>query len=1322
VQKVLTIRLALKDDGTVAGIERVSKSVDKLEHESDQATAATRRLSGEQQGAVAAIKALATAYGAGVLLRGMASAVRTGIEFNAQMEQSRLGIAALIGAFGQVRDASGNALNDFNTNLVLAGQLQEKLKIAALQTTAEYGEMVEALQVGIGPALKAGFNTDQIVEFTKMVTQAAGAIGLPMNQLGQEIRGLFAGDIGPDSRLANLLFTDIPRTKIKAYVEELQRSGKFFDEMKERMGAFAEAGERAQDTFSGALSNLKDAFGQALGEGTQGQFSIVTQMIRDITAQIVTFDEQGRATFNQDFVDGVQAIAGAFVSVADEVVNATKKLGEFIDFFGALKDIGPALQSMNQRIAMRNALLPGSGYAMALAGGDVGALDDQLMAAIAARRRSREMRQQSRTARSDDDAILAELAQSGTMSGAAGLTSLMRGRGLTISGRGTPAGGTRAGGATDLQGVIDDYKRFINDYRNAVAAGGDPLQEEIAQIISKREDTLIRLSEMQAKLKKAMGLNFDAAEAARDRKLISDHFENIIDKKTLDNWFTKAREGGKKTAEEWGAGMEALGDVVAGIQERTEERRLDAIEDGVERERQIRAKEIEEWYKQQEGKLALARRNGVETEQQERELAALRVSLLADNDARAKRSAEEQTRLRNEQLVGTREWARKMAREIGTIPEQVTAAIGNSKLALAGMFEGVIEDLIDGTADFGKSFENLTKDLASNWGRMLSDMLTKTIVNGESIVSQLKAVWSQLNQAGSPMDAGIAGAGMGSFVGNVFGQPNNYGALGGTIGGVVGGIAGYFAGNPALGAAIGSAIGTAIGTMIQKGEDFIRVSIVNGVATVTEKGISAGARHDVETQVQRRVKEETKAWQSILDLLPEHVRKALENLPRPKVNLSGEVVDADISDAGALGALGDFLGNDLPKATFAAYKESIETALGVMGVMGPQITKLFTYWGTLQGKELQDAVRGYVLTLVQGVDLRDKIGAPIGDRVTEARRLANQSSIGRMDDVRAQMATIVASASKLTDIEDVIAAQGQVNDLARQYYDMGIARLQRIDAIEENILATNANLREQIDLAGKSDQEKIDYFYSRLGDLRGELERATDPEEIARITADMQRYIQQAFGLAPGSQENRDKLREILGDIDALSSEGLQAAREEQERKDKEVRDLMQKQLDALLGIQAAVGDPNAPTPRPGNPDEPGPGGGPGPGPQDPHDDPDRRHANITSPDADVYRRLIEDVRRSMAAAEPAGGAQSQAEAQMEDYVRFLQLQEASSVGKSVGEELSRLFAAGVSIRGVIEEPLEIDNGGFGENLRTIITRDVILTFRNNPDVATGRG
>ncbi|MGZ8779123.1 MAG: hypothetical protein ACXW31_04310, partial [Thermoanaerobaculia bacterium] len=667
-------------------------------------------------------------------------------------------------------------------------------------------------------------------------------------------------------------------------------------------------------------------------------------------------------------------------------------------------------------------------------------------------------------------------------------------------------------------------------------------------------------------------------------------------------------------------------------------------------------------------------------------------------------AADEVKRLQAEQLVGTREWARQMAREIGTIPEQVTRAIGGARLELSGFFSGLLDDLVTSQADLGQSFEDLVKGLGRTWSKMLGEMLQKTIVSGQSIVTQLKAVWQQLN-GGNPMtggwgdlaDAGLAGAGMGAAIGGAFGGPNNYGAEGGMIGGALGAIIGAIVTGGAgtgWGAVIGSAIGTAIGTMIQRGEDQIRVEITNGVVRLTENGISAEAARDLRIQITRRVKEETDAWRDILDLFPESVQEALANLPPPSINLSGGVENGDITDENALGALGDFLGNDLPRAAFAAYSESIRTALRTMGVHSDRIRELFLYWGTLQGQELQDAVRLFAVTLIEATEMRDLLDQPFEAHLDEARRRTSATPMTAMQDITDQIADIVEAAADLADVDDIVAAQQRVTALERQRYEMMIQYLQRIDAIQHEFLASIDAQREAVNLAGMDDQGKMDYFYSQLGSLYDQLRFATDPEEIRRITQQMNQYISQALGLDPDNEENRLKLLQILRDMEVLGNAGLEAARKAAEAAAEEARALQQEMLDVLRDIRDAVDDDDPGSGDDDDDDDEGGGESDTTPPLDPEPDPiGQTLTEISEQQAKRFEEMF-DVETRIAASLP----------------------KPSDFGDAVREALSELDLEVVS-----DEPIELNLGEALGRLTSQVQRQLRLRVQRNPDTFTPR-
>ncbi|MDX9785444.1 MAG: hypothetical protein RBT11_01615 [Desulfobacterales bacterium] len=284
--------------------------------------------------------------------------------FNDTVEKSRIGIAALVRTFNDFTDSQGRALSaqdTYTASLEIAERIQKRLQIEGLKTTATYGELLRALQEGIGPAFKAGFNPDQVVKFTSQMTQAAAALSVPMDQLGQEIRTVLSGIVDKNARVGTAL--GLSADKIK----ELSKTGGLFEYLSEKLKEFERAGEDTAKTYSGAISNLADAIQMALGKGFENSFKQTTQFLLNLRDAIVTVDEatgtfkfndRMTAAFDQvdqaigrvlaDMGQNLQArigdLAGAFANVAEAVIRV---VGLFTRMLGV---VGPFLPLIAQTV------------------------------------------------------------------------------------------------------------------------------------------------------------------------------------------------------------------------------------------------------------------------------------------------------------------------------------------------------------------------------------------------------------------------------------------------------------------------------------------------------------------------------------------------------------------------------------------------------------------------------------------------------------------------------------------------------------------------------------------------------------------------------------------------------------------------------------------------------------------------------------------------------------------------------------------------------------------------------------------------------------
>ena len=212
--------------------------------------------------------------------QGIANVVRQMVRFNATLETANLGLASIITATGDVRDAVGNAVGA-SERLALAqreaGRQTQLLRRDGLQTAATFEQLVDTFQIAVGPGLAAGLDLDQIRRFTVQVSQAASAAGVAQNQLSEEIRSILSGTIQQrTTRLAAVLGItneDIRRAK---------EAGVLVEFLQERFSAFSEAGEVALGTFAALITNVQDALLQLLGAGGLQFFDELKGLLRDV--------------------------------------------------------------------------------------------------------------------------------------------------------------------------------------------------------------------------------------------------------------------------------------------------------------------------------------------------------------------------------------------------------------------------------------------------------------------------------------------------------------------------------------------------------------------------------------------------------------------------------------------------------------------------------------------------------------------------------------------------------------------------------------------------------------------------------------------------------------------------------------------------------------------------------------------------------------------------------------------------------------------------------------------------------------------------------
>lgn len=276
------------------------------------------------------------------------------IRLNAELEQTRLGVAGLLIALGDVSSPTGVIADDAERLSAAQGEARRQVELLrgeALKTSATFQELADTFQIALAPGFQAGLDLDEIRRLTIRISQAATAIGLPQNQLPEEIRSLLTGTITPrTTRIATAL--GITNEDIR----NAREAGELVEFLDEKFQAFAVAGDAALKNFSTILTNLKDGLGQILRLGGFNFFDAFKNELNDILGLIASVNDEGNIVFNPEAIEVVEAIADGLAAAVreasrlrealelDDALNIAKLIGKTIA--GLSRTAGPLIESL----------------------------------------------------------------------------------------------------------------------------------------------------------------------------------------------------------------------------------------------------------------------------------------------------------------------------------------------------------------------------------------------------------------------------------------------------------------------------------------------------------------------------------------------------------------------------------------------------------------------------------------------------------------------------------------------------------------------------------------------------------------------------------------------------------------------------------------------------------------------------------------------------------------------------------------------------------------------------------------------------------------
>lgn len=327
-------RGAQKGQQSLSGLEREFKIVAKDADEMARATNKAGKAAANASNAFSSLsskigdytKRIAVLYGAYRTLETVLGTVRRGLDFSSSLEASEISIASVIAATNKLSDAQGNVLqgaDKFNAAQELSKSMMDEIQVLALQTTATFDSLADGVAGVIAPATKFGVSMEKLPAFAVRAAQAMTTMKVPVQQMRTEIEALLSGNI---NRAQDVLATNLGITG--EMVRNWQQQGTLVDELNKRLEAFAIAGDRVADSWSGLRGNMEDALNYLSGRTGRGIFEGAKQAYRELLDLMVS--TEGKVGVGKDIENLVELLTDVQNIIGQELVDATRGFIELV--------------------------------------------------------------------------------------------------------------------------------------------------------------------------------------------------------------------------------------------------------------------------------------------------------------------------------------------------------------------------------------------------------------------------------------------------------------------------------------------------------------------------------------------------------------------------------------------------------------------------------------------------------------------------------------------------------------------------------------------------------------------------------------------------------------------------------------------------------------------------------------------------------------------------------------------------------------------------------------------------------------------------------
>lgn len=242
------------------------------------------------------------------------------------IETNQIGMAGILSSMTKIDGKQ----TTWNQAMAVSKQVMKDLQSESLKTAATAQELIDTFRALLGPGLASGMTIKQIEKLTTVGTNAVKSLGLPSNQIIQELRDLVAGGIRPSSSTlaTSLGITDADIKAAKQSTEGL------YNFLINKMKGFEMATTQTSNTVSGKLDQIKEGLQRGIAEGMAPLRDVYSDILGDIAKKLVVIDKTTyQWQINPAFTSALTDVSVTIMRIGESLKNIWETSSPYLSIF-----------------------------------------------------------------------------------------------------------------------------------------------------------------------------------------------------------------------------------------------------------------------------------------------------------------------------------------------------------------------------------------------------------------------------------------------------------------------------------------------------------------------------------------------------------------------------------------------------------------------------------------------------------------------------------------------------------------------------------------------------------------------------------------------------------------------------------------------------------------------------------------------------------------------------------------------------------------------------------------------------------------------------